>query len=283
VPFVRVGDLDVAYDALGPEDAPAVLMINGLGADRTAWRLQTPALGARYRTIVYDNRDVGQTGPGNRPGTYGIGRFAADAAGLLDALGIGRAHVVGASMGGAIAQEFALAHPDRAASLTVVCSWPRTDPWLAELLAQWERLFAAMGGLEWARTSWLWVFTHRYYADPANLPVLMDGVEAYPYPQSAASYGRQSRAAIGHDARDRLPGIRLPTHVIAGAEDLLTPLRFSAEIAAAIPGARLSVIEAVGHGMFWEATERFNDLVLGFLDEVSLGVAEPQEGERRCG
>ncbi len=269
MPFARVGDLDVAYDVLGPEEAPPVLVINGLGADRATWSLQTPALAARYRTVVYDNRDVGQTGPGDQPRPYGIDQFADAAAGLLDALGIGRAHVVGASMGGAIAQEFALAYPDRAASLTIVCSWPKTDPWLAELLAQWERLFAAMGPLEWARTSWLWGFTHRSYADPANLAVLLDGAQASPCPQSADSYRRQSRAASGHDALDRLATINLPTHVIAGAEDLLTPLRFSEEIAAAIPGARLSVIEDVGHGMFWEATDVFNDLVLGFLADVS--------------
>ena len=269
MPFVRVGDLDVAYDAVGPKDAPPVLMINGLGADRTAWDLQTRALAARYRTVVYDNRDVGQTGPGDGPRAFGIGELAGDAVGLLDALGIRRAHVVGASMGGAIAQEVALADPGRVTSLTIVCSWPRTDPWLAELFGQWERIFAEMGRLEWERTTALWVFTHRYYEDPSNLTALVDAAAATPFPQSAASYRRQSRAAIGHDARDRLPAIDLPTHVIAGREDLLTPLRFSEEIATAIPGARLSVIEAVGHGMFWEATGRFNDLVLGFLDEVS--------------
>ena len=269
MPFVRVGDLDVAYDVLGPEGAPAVLMINGLGADRTAWRLQAPALAARYRTVVYDNRDVGQTGPGADPRPYAIRRFAEDAVGLLDALGIARTHVVGASMGGAIAQELALTEPERVASLTIVCSWAVTDPWLAELLGQWERLFATMGPLEWARTTWLWVFTHRWYADPANLAALLDGTTAYPHPQGADAYLRQSRAAIGHDARDRLPAIHLPTHVVAGAEDTFTPLRFSEEIAAAIPGARLSVIPEVGHGMFWEATDTFNELVLTFLDEAS--------------
>jgi pimeloyl-ACP methyl ester carboxylesterase len=81
-------------------------------------------------------------------------------------------------------------------------------------------------------------------------------------------YRRQSRAAAAHDASERLGRITLPTHVIGGAEDQLTPPRFSEAIAAAIPGARLSMMPEVGHGMFWEATEAFNDLVLGFIRDA---------------
>ncbi|HEU5431605.1 MAG TPA: alpha/beta hydrolase [Thermomicrobiales bacterium] len=264
--MARVGDLDVAYDIAGPEGGTPILMINGLGADRAAWGLQVPAFRQEFRTIAYDNRDVGQTGAGRAPRPYGIRQFADDAAGLLDALGIARAHIVGASMGGAIAQEFGLAYPERAESLTIICAWAKTDPWLAELLRHWETVFDAHGPLAWTRASWLWVFTYRFYdADPANLANLLATTAADPAPQSAAMYRRQSHAAAAHDALERLGGIASPTHVVAGAEDQLTPLRFSEEIAAAIPGAQLSVMPNVGHGMFWEATEAFNDLVLGFI------------------
>jgi pimeloyl-ACP methyl ester carboxylesterase len=126
-------------------------------------------------------------------------------------------------------------------------------------------LFAVLGPLEWARTTWLWVFTHRYYEDPAHLADLLAGARANPLPQSVDMYRRQSRAAAGHDALDRLPGIAAPTHVICGAEDIFTPPRYSRAIAAAIPNARLSIMPEVGHGMFWEATAAFNELVLGFL------------------
>jgi 3-oxoadipate enol-lactonase len=269
VPVVTVGDLDVAYDIAGPEGGTPTLLINGLGADRTAWGLQVPAFSREFRTIVYDNRDVGETGAGRAPHPYGIRQFAADAAGLLDALGVARAHIVGASMGGAIAQEFALAYPERSASLTIICAWAKTDPWLAELLRHWETVFDALGALEWTRASWLWVFTDRFYdADPASLADLLATAAANPAPQTAAMYKRQSHAAAAHDALDRLGDIAAPTRVIAGAEDQLTPLRFSEAIAAAIPGARLSVMPDVGHGMFWEATDAFNDLVLGFIRDV---------------
>ena len=243
-------------------------MINGIGADRTAWRLQTPAVAREFRTVTFDNRDVGETGPGRNPRFYGIKQFADDAAGLLDALGIARAHVIGASMGGAIAQEFALAYPERTTSVSIVCSWPTTDPWLAELWERWERLFEALGPVEWARTTWLWVFTHRYYRDPAHLRELVAGAEAAPRPQTFEMYRRQSRAAASHDVLDRLGAITAPAHVICGEEDIFTPLRYSRAIAEAIPGARLSVMPGVGHGMFWEATEAFNELVVGFLRTV---------------
>lgn len=267
MPVARVNDLTVAYDVDGPADGPPVLLVNGLGADRAAWNLQVRELARRFRVVTYDNRDVGQTGAGTTDAPYGILQFADDAAGLLDHLGIARAHVVGASMGGAIAQEFALAHPERAASLTVVCSWARTDPWLAEVLALWERVFADLGRIEWSRAAWLRVYTHRWYDDPANLRELLAATRANPSPQTAEGYLRQSAAARGHDALDRLSGVALPTHVVVGEEDQLTPPRHSLEIAAAIPGARLSVLPEVGHGMFWEATDAFNALVADFVDE----------------
>lgn len=263
MPISRVGDLDIAWDAEG--DGDPVVMINGLGADRTAWYRQTPVLQREFRTITFDNRDVGETGAGSDPTSYGMRRLAADTVGLMDALGIERAHIVGASMGGAISQELAIAYPARVRTLTIVCSWARTDPFLAELLERWERVFAVLGPLEWARTSWLWVFTHRYYADPSRLNDLVAAAAAAPFPQNTEMYIRQSRAVRDHDALDRLGQITAPTHIICGEEDIFTPLHYSREIAESIPGARLSVIPNVGHGMFWEATDAFNELVMEFV------------------
>ncbi|MFM9107115.1 MAG: alpha/beta fold hydrolase [Chloroflexota bacterium] len=269
MPFASVGDLDIAYDLDGPEQAPAVLMINGLGADHSGWYLQVPAIAGEFRTITFDNRDVGLTGAGRNPRPYGIRQMADDAAGLLDHLGIERAHIVGASMGGAIAQEFALAYPGRTASATIVCSWATTDPWLAELFGDWVRIFEAQGQRAFARTSWLWVFTHRFYNAPGNLDGLLAGLDANPRPQTLPEYARQSQAAISHDALDRIGTIACPVHIIAGAEDLLTPLRFSEEMAAAMPGARFTVMPGVGHGMFWETVDQFNDHVLSFIRSVA--------------
>ncbi len=266
MPRIQVGDLAVAYDESG--SGSPVLMINGIGATRGGWALQVPDIANHFRTITFDNRDVGETGPSPDVAPYGIDRFADDAAGVLDALGIERAHIVGASMGGCIAQEFAIAYPERTRSTTIICGWPNVEPWLAELWDQWEAIFAKQGALAWSRTTWLWVFTHRWYAQPGNLAGLLETAASDPNPQTLEMYLRQSHAAKTFDALARLPSITAPAHVIAGAEDIFTPPRYSETIAAAIPGAKLSIMPAVGHGMFWEATAAFNQLVIDFMRDV---------------
>jgi pimeloyl-ACP methyl ester carboxylesterase len=267
MPVATIGDLEVAYDVQGSGEP--VLMINGIGADRSGWGLQLPAVTTELTAITYDNRDVGETGAGRNDGLYAIRQFADDAAGLLDHLGIASAHIVGASMGGCIAQEFAISHPERTRSVTIICSWPRVDPWLAELWEQWEHLFRALGPVEWNRTTWLWVFTHRAYCEPGFLDGLLAAAEANPRKQTLEMYLRQSHAAKTFDALDRLDSVSAPAHVICGAEDIFTPRRYSEAIAAAIPNATLSVMPDVGHGMFWEATSDFNELVLGFIRGLS--------------
>ncbi|MGD9712602.1 MAG: alpha/beta fold hydrolase [Thermomicrobiales bacterium] len=269
MPQVKVNGLSVTYDSAG--SGPPVLMINGIGADRSGWGMQIPAVSQNFRAITYDNRDVGETAWIGEPHDYAIAQFAADAAALLDALDIDRAHIVGASMGGAIAQEFAIHFPERTKSVTIVCSWPRSDPWMVELMTQWDHIFRHQGQVAWNRNSWLWVFTYRYYAEPGNLKALVQLAEQAPNPQTFEQYLRQSAAFKRHDALDRLPGISSPAHVICGEEDIYTPLRYSMEMANAIPGATLSVIPEVGHGMFWEATDAFNALIVDFLNDVEAG------------
>lgn len=265
MPSTRVGDLDVAWDVAGPTGGAPVLMINGLGAVRGSWYLQVPALAERYRVYTYDNRDVGETGCGEATSGYGIDQFARDAAGLVDSMEIGPVHVIGASMGGTIAQELALARPDLVRSVQIVCSWPHTDPWLAELILQWKSLFFAMGAFDWARNTWVWVFTYRWFRDPEKMAALRHDAESNPLPQTPEMFGRQCDAIVPFEARDRLAAITAPTHIIAGEEDIFTPPRFSREIASAIPGSTLSILPEVGHGMFWETPEAFNDALLGFL------------------
>jgi 3-oxoadipate enol-lactonase len=268
MPSTRVGDLDIVWDIAGPSDGEPLLMINGLGAARQGWALQVPTLAQRYRVVTFDNRDVGETGAGSDPRPYGIVRFANDAIGLVESLELGPVHVIGASMGGAIAQELALTRPDLVRSLQIVCSWARTDPWLAELVRQWKEIYAALGPIAWARNTWLWVFTYRWYQDQTRLEELLQDTAAYLFPQSPDMFDRQCDAVLAFDTLPRLGPIEAPTHVVAGAEDLLTPLRFSQEIAAAIPGAHLTVLPNVGHGMFWERTEAFNAALARFLTEL---------------
>jgi 3-oxoadipate enol-lactonase len=262
---MTAGDIDFAYDITG--SGPPVLMINGIGADRTAWGLQVPDLSKAFTVITFDNRDVGETRWRGEPSAYAVTDMAADAAALVQGLRLGPVHVVGASMGGAIAQEFAAAFPDLTTTVTTVCSWPKCDPWMIELMSQWDDVFRSQGAVAWARNSWLWVFTHRFYAQEGALESLLQSVADAPNPQSLEAYLRQSDAFKAHDATSRLGSITAPAHVICGEEDIYTPVRYSIDIANAIPGATLSVMPAVGHGMFWETTDAFNQLVAQFIRE----------------
>jgi 3-oxoadipate enol-lactonase len=270
MPKVTVGDLEIAYDLTG--SGPPVAMINGIGSPRAGWNLQVPALAKYFTVLTFDNRDVGETGPGSDPKPYAMRQFANDLAGLMDAIGWQSAHIVGASMGGAIAQEFAIGYPERTRSVSIVCSWPKSDPWMVELMTQWDHVFETQGRVAWDRTTWIWVFTERFFnANPDPLPELLRDSEAMPFSQSLDSYLRQSAAFKAHDALGRLPSIAAPAHVIVGDEDIYTPIRYSLEIANSIPGSTLTIIPEAGHGLFWEQTDLFNQSLGNFILEAEQG------------
>jgi pimeloyl-ACP methyl ester carboxylesterase len=274
MPSAAVDDLEIFWEEQGSGGPVPIIMLNGLGAGRDAWALQAPALAERFRVITLDNRDIGDTGatPGNR--FYRMRQFAGDVTGLMDALGVERAHIIGASMGGAIAQELAIEHPERVETATIICSWPKTDPYLNELLIQWEQIVAEQGLVAWQRATLPWVYTHRWFATPNNLANELGKIVATPPQQTAAMYLRQSNAARSHDALDRLGRITAPTHIICGAEDLLTPLRFSQQLAEHIPGSRLTILPNAGHGVFRETPGALNQALLEFL-QVQSGEEKP--------
>jgi pimeloyl-ACP methyl ester carboxylesterase len=270
MPKATVGNLEMAYELAG--SGPPVAMVNGIGATRSGWDMQIPALSKHFTVLTLDNRDVGETGGGSNPQLYEMKQFADDLAGLMDSIGWPSAHIVGASMGGAIAQEFAVNYPQRTRSVSIVCSWSKTDAWMNELMTQWDTIFAQLGRVAWDRTTWLWVFTHRLYnSDPDLVRRLLADVENMPFPQTLESYSRQAHAFKSFDIIDRLPSITAPAHIIVGDEDIYTPARYSVEMANAIPGATLTVVPEVGHGIFWEQAEEFNRLLGNFLLEVEQG------------
>jgi 3-oxoadipate enol-lactonase len=263
MPKAGADGLSMYYELTG--EGPPVVFVSGLTGDHSGWKLfQVPAFNAAgYRCLVFDNRDVGQTGD-SPLASYAIGQFAADTIGLLDQLDLDSVHLVGYSMGGMIAQEIALAHPGRLRSLTLMCSAAKPDGYVRSLL---ETLGAAKRGLsaeQFLKTLGLRVFSHRFYETPA-LQIWLERMLANPYPQSVAGFLRQVGAILGHDAAPRLPSIEVPTHVIAGAEDIMLPPRLSKALASAIPGAQLTVIPEGAHALHVEKPEEFNRAVLDFL------------------
>lgn len=265
MPKVRVGDIEMYYVEAGA-GAPLVLIM-GFSGDHTAWGLQIRALAERHRVIAFDNRGTSQTDTPDAP--YTTRMMADDTAGLMDALGIDRAHVIGISMGGMIAQELALADPERVSSLHLGCSLARPDAYMLALNASWREMRAGLGREAMLRALGLWLFAPTTYDErPELMEAVLQNSLANPYPQSLTGFLRQSEAVAAHDALDRLGSIRCPTLVSVGEEDILVPPRFSREIAARIPDAGLRVVPGAAHGYFLERADAFNEISLEFLAQV---------------
>ena len=262
MPKVKINGIELHYVEAGRGDP--LLMIMGFGGDHLAWAFQVPALSASHRVLTFDNRGAGQSSVPDEP--YSTRMMAQDAVGLLDALGVERAHVLGVSMGGMIAQEVALQHPGRVRSLQLHCTYARPDRYMLALLDAWRTVRAKATTEEWLRTVALWLFSPRTYAErPEFVEMVIQTGLANPHPFTLTGFLRQGDAVRGHDALDRLPGLTCPTLVSVAEDDILVPPRFAREVAAAAPRAELRVIEAAGHAYFWERADLFNTMCLDFL------------------
>jgi len=258
--------VEIAYDVWGRRDGPPVLLIQAPGTDSRGWALQRMAFGRHYRCFAPDNRGVGHTGQPPRP--YSLEQMANDALAVLDAEGVASAHVIGASMGGVIAQIIGVMHPERTRSLVLACTSCRHHPWRRELLREWadavqERGAAGLGddGLSWLvgprlrRRFGLWLnILARILlnADPTGFAAQVQAILDAP-----------------DELRFELRHLRVPVLVITGSQDALTPIGDAEELAEMIPLAQLVELRGAAHGLMVESPNGFNDTVLDFLDRVS--------------
>jgi aminoacrylate hydrolase len=242
----------LAYEAAGA-GAP-IVFIAGLGGHGSYWKAQIQSFSPDFQTVTFDHRGVGAS-TGSLP--YSIEQWAGDTLRLMDHLKIGRAHLVGHSTGGAIAQVIATGHADRIASLVLGGTWARPD-------ARFRRLFEF-------RARVLHELGPEAYEDlgltltlPAGLP---PGAATRPSARHTPADVVLARidALLAHDARDRLRHIRTPTLVIAADDDVLVPRPLSEVIAGEIAGARLHVFARGGHHFPQTQTEAYNELLRDFF------------------
>jgi pimeloyl-ACP methyl ester carboxylesterase len=243
-----------------------VLLLCGLGDDIAAWDAQTPVFAERYRVTVIDNRGVGRSSLPD--GAFTVRDLAADAAGVCDALGIAGAHVMGFSMGGAITQELAIARPDLARSLAIVGSWAYSD----RLFRTFIESSAYFAGIADDDRTFLMYFLASTYSravfEDGRIDAFCEAMLQNPHPQSTEAFQRTARAILGHDTRDRLGAIAVPTLVVYGEEDVICPPRHSREIATLIPDARLVGVPAQAHQPFQEDPAAFNAIVQDFWSSL---------------
>jgi len=253
----------IYYEAWGRGEP--LLFLSGLATDLRIWACQRLVFGRRFRCIAVDNRGSGRSGKPEGP--YTLEQMAADAVAVLDAEGVGRAHVVGHSMGSYVAQVLAVDHPDRVRTLTLAGTACRHQPWRLELLARWQETARTHGVHAWARRAFPWLLGPRTawtFGLFINLlwPVILQ--------QPAHAFDAQIEALLGapDGERERLGGLAVPTLVVAGSRDTLTTPADAAEVADLIRGARVVVLKGAGHGLMLESAADFNNAVLEFLTEV---------------
>lgn len=260
----------IFYRAIGPDDGPPLLMLHGLGTDQLGWMLQRRAFSQRYRCILVDNRGSGRS---DKPaGAYRLEDMAHDAVAVLDHEGIASAHVLGASMGGVLAQLMAAQHPDRVRSLVVACTACEMHPWRRELFEDWIEQARTQGMHRWMTDNLQWLIGPRSLRrlwPAANLI----GLLAQRAPVHGLIGQIQALLAADEALAGALGQLDLPTLIVVGSQDTLTPIADSERLHATIPGSRLAVIRGAAHGLMIDHARLFNQTVLSFLDEVS----EPAE------
>jgi 3-oxoadipate enol-lactonase len=257
MPVTITESTSIDYDIYG--EGPPLLLISGLGFGRWGWFRQVPALSRHFQTITFDIR-------GERTLENGVRDLVCDVVSLLDHLGVKKAHVLGASLGGFVGQELALLRPDLVDRLVLVCtSYGGSGPESMSVRALSDMLgwgsFSPEGvvrrGLETA-TSGTYRAEHADEFEQLVSSRLADS-------PSDASYYEQARAGAGFDLSRDVGHITSPTLVIHGAEDRYVPVANAAALAGAIPGARLRVLDHAGHLVFIERFADVNREVVSFL------------------
>jgi len=259
MPLARVGEIELSYERAGL--GPPLLMIMGMSGTFDHWSAAFLAeLRADFETIVYDHRGVGDSS--RLVGAITIAQLAEDAAGLLTALELDSAHVLGISMGGMVAQELALNHPERIRALALGCTYcggegssltsEEVMRRLAEGMASGERERAI-------RTGWEVNVSPEFAADEQAYARFLEIGLRRAVPVEVIM--QQMRAITEHDTSARLPEIALPTLVIHGTLDQMLPVQNGRMIAGLIPDSHLEIFEGVGHLFFWERPERSAELV----------------------
>jgi 3-oxoadipate enol-lactonase len=263
VPIARVNGIDINYRLEG-DGAETIVLVNGLADDLETWLFQMDdLLEAGYRVLRFDNRGIGQTTA--PPGPYTSRMLADDTKGLVDQLGITGFHMMGVSMGGMIAQEFAIDHGADLKTVTLACTYAAPGPFCSRMFSMWADMAPVNGVPFIMRDVALWAFTVPFFEEREDEMKEFEAGMAE-LPMSTEAYLAQLNVIQAHDTTDRLRSIAVPTLVLAGEEDILIPVRLSRRLQESITGAEWAT-SAGGHACMWEHSSPFNQTFLAFLDK----------------
>jgi 3-oxoadipate enol-lactonase len=261
MPMVKVGDIQLNYTLHG-EAGPWVVLIGGLaGGNWQSWTGQLPALTKEFRVLAFDNRGIGESDSPDYP--YTTRMMANDTFAVMDAAGIEQAHVIGKSMGGAIGQIMAVEQPRRVRSLTQTSSFAKLDPRGVRILENWRNSVSHSGWEQFCRELLAHFFTAEYFEQNpegvARAERALVGTK-----RTVHGYMHTSAAVETHDTWEILDQVRVPSLLLCGGEDLVTPPRQTEAMGKRIPGAEVHIIPRSMHGFLAERPESVQ-LIVDFL------------------
>ncbi len=265
MPFVNSSGANIYWEAHG--EGPPVLLIMGLSFTLDMWFRILPFVSRSYRTVIFDNRGIGRSDV--PAGPYTIRTLAGDAVAVLNAAGVPAAHVVGASMGGMIAQELALIFPERVLSLALGCTS------YSGFFGKWPNFRRGPNGIAWFRSDRLArerALRHMLYAKETPDDLIEEDIRI----RVACNWTfkgvmSQLSGILLWNSYGRLPKIKVPTLVMHGDEDHLLPPENGRVVASRIPGARFELLPKAGHMLTTDQPEATLEHLLRFLAEVSSG------------
>lgn len=261
--FVHGNGIDIHYRISG-DGTPTLVLINGVGDDLDGWVNQVDDfVRAGLRVVSYDNRGVGRSGA--PPGPYTSAEMALDLKALVDGLGLAPFHLAGVSMGGAIAQEYAVGRPDDLLSLVLANTFAVADPFTAAAFGTWATVALAAGMPVMMRAQAPWIFSPGFYSrNPERVAELIAGAEGSTQP--AAAFAAQMAALNGHDCLARIGAVRVPTLVLAASDDIIIRPDLSRQLFDLLaPGVGTWAVVPGGHAAFWENPGPWNQAVIDFV------------------
>ncbi len=259
---VKLKDISLYYEIYG-NGAP-LLLIGGLGSDSASWLGVVNEFAKYFQTIIFDNRGCGRSDVVH--GECTASQMAEDSIKLLDFLKIEKAHIIGHSLGGYIAQELAIKYPERVSKLvlesTASISSKRNNVLFEDIYSQLKREGHSK---EWFKRWAFWLFAPKFFEDSNFIDTFIENSIKYPYLQTKEGYKSQLDAIISFDARDKLREIKAKTLVLEGKYDILITPEEVETLAKSIQGSVFQLLEDVAHCIHIENPKLFTDTVLNFL------------------
>ena len=262
MPIIKSNGININYEECGSGEP--LLLIMGLSAPGAAWELHANEYKKHFRCILLDNRGAGAS---DKPsGDYTTELMASDAVTVMDALGCKQFHINGISMGGAIAQQIAIAHPSRVKSAVITASWAYCGNYMKSVFEMMKNTRTVLSRDDFPKTFFLWLYSAKYYeANPKAIEEGIRGNATDPSPMPQPAFNSQAAACMSHDTRGRLDKIIAPVLLTAGCKDIFTPIECSQYLHENIKGSTLEVFQGYAHTHHWEDLERYNKVTSEFM------------------